>query len=65
MQLTYRHIIYAGGMYGVVRAVWCPVCHAAGGVRLGLRFISLWCQGPLLSSAWEKRLTIRLCGGIL
>lgn len=45
---------------GLVRAVWCPVCHSAGGVQPGLNFISLWCQRPKLTPAWE---TIRLCGG--
>lgn len=43
-----------------VRAVWCPVCDAAGGVQPGLSFISLWCQRPQITLAWE---TIRLCGG--
>lgn len=41
---------------GVVKAFWYTVCHAAGGVQPGLHFISPWCQGPLLTSAWERRL---------
>lgn len=55
-QLTYTGFICVWCVWGVVRAFWYTVCYAAGGVQPGLHFISPWCQGPLLTSAWERRL---------